>query len=171
MQNRIIKSGVITFAFTIIASVTYSLWDSNPFDHKTVFLLIQWSIGCSVFVALLYKVLLLRKERALKCLGADLETNETVIIEGPANYCQSYTNVDGKLLLTSDRLIFRTRDHSQDSFSLGQIISIKVKKTLGILEDELIISINGNTEHFGVDYPGDWKNLIEWQKTLNEKIQ
>lgn len=69
----------------------------------------------------------------LKRILIDIDSNETVILDG-ANHFKGMEAVGGKLVLTENRLIFKSHKHNihnhEESISIDQIKSIRRKDLL-----------------------------------------
>jgi len=164
MFDKIIAVGSLSSVITMIIRLIYK----QSFDDKVIVISILWSLGVGLVVSVLCKISIRKKERQTKFLLSEIASDETIILEGPAKKCQPNNKVWGKLILTSERLIFKTIMPSQKNLFLTNIKNIKVKKILGILQDGLIINMDDSTQKFVVDYPQDWKDIIDCQMKSNK---
>lgn len=118
----------------------------------------------------LIRLLERRKEQQLQVLTLDLDDKESLIMEGMAKQWLHREGILGKLYLTSRRLIFRsaksTHDPIQFAISLDKISNIKVDKSIGVLDIGIILKTSIGEKRLLIDFPGDWRSLIEWQKIL-----
>lgn len=111
-------------------------------------------------------------KRLFKKIIVETEDNETIIKEGGANHFKGKEGVEGKLVLTDKRLIFKSHkfniQNHQNTFELGQIEKLRATKTLKFLENGLALELTSNDRHkFIVDEPTDWIKKIINQKRLS----
>lgn len=101
----------------------------------------------------------------------NLNEYEKVIVEGVAKLINKETNIEGKLFLTHDRLMFISPVpiHSIE-YSVDEINDVCINKTCGIFKKGFTISVDGKEERFKVKYPADWKKIIEKQQELNQDL-
>ena len=106
------------------------------------------------------------RERLYKEIIIELNSSESIIIEGGANHFKGKEGVGGKLVLTDQRLIFKSHKFNAQNhelaLTLNEIKGISETKTLGILNNGLTIELITNESHrFIVDVPAVWVNEIE----------
>lgn len=95
---------------------------------------------------------------------------ENIIKSGGANHFVEKEGVGGKLVLTDQRLIFKSHKYNvhkhQQTIDLNRITGIEVVRTFGILENGLILELrNGEKHKFIVDDPRDWLEQIKGQQS------
>jgi hypothetical protein len=90
-----------------------------------------------------------------------------VIYDGMASHFKDGITVGGTLYLMDDRLIFQTNSmnfikrHEQTIF-LNKIAKVELVKTMGLINNGLLIKINDNqNEQFVVNKREIWKEQIE----------
>ena len=91
----------------------------------------------------------------------DIEADETILFETGANHFKGSEGVGGKLYLTNKRLVFKSHklnvQNHQLSISLSDIEKVDRYKTLGIINNGLVVTITKNTiEKFVVQQPDEW---------------
>jgi hypothetical protein len=111
-------------------------------------------------------------KRLLKKIVIETASDENIIKEGGANHFKGKEGVGGKLVLTNKRLIFKSHkfniQNHQDNFELTQVEKLQATKTLGFLENGLMLELTNNEQHkFIVDMPTDWIDKILSQKKAN----
>jgi hypothetical protein len=99
--------------------------------------------------------------------NVDLSPDETIVFQSPANHFKGMEAVGGMLYLTSLRLIFKSHrfniQNHQCSINLNEITTVDTNKTLGVVNNGLIITIIANhTEKFVVS------DVNEWVAKLND---
>lgn len=103
----------------------------------------------------------------------ELLDNEEVVVDGPAQFQQDTFDRKVRLSLTNQRVILRVEDNDemkQLTFcTLNQIEQVKIYKRLRFLKRGINIIVQGENNNFELDYPDDWKKLIELQIKLFEK--
>ena len=97
----------------------------------------------------------------------ELMDNEEVIVEGQALYINKLAGKKVKLSLTNQRLIVQDKhiglSHPLTYYPLEKIEQVNIYSLLRFLKKGLNIVVGGKSENFELDYPADWKKLIELQ--------
>lgn len=99
----------------------------------------------------------------------DTEPDETIIFQTPANHFKGIEGVGGKLYLTNKRLIFKSHkfniQNHELSTNLTDINSVDRYKTLGVVNNGLLIITNNNTtEKFVVEQADQWLKKLTARK-------
>jgi len=99
----------------------------------------------------------------------DLDLDEEIVFQTPANHFKGVEGVGGKLYLTSKRLIFKSHSlniqNHQLSISLTDINNADRYKTLGVVNNGLaIITIQNKTEKFVVEQVDEWLKQLAGRK-------
>ncbi|WP_217363242.1 GRAM domain-containing protein [Winogradskyella undariae] len=100
----------------------------------------------------------------------DLEENENIEIEGPANLYQGIEGVGGKIFLTDKKLIFKSHKINiqirQTNIEYKNIDKISKRKTIKLINNGIrIITNDGNKYDFVVNE----RDL--WLEKINERIE
>jgi hypothetical protein len=95
----------------------------------------------------------------------ELEEDETVLFQKPANHFKGVEGVGGQLYLTNKRLLFISHrlnvQNHRLSIPLTNIQNIEQYKTFGIVSNGLSIHTNKNTtERFVVQQADEWIRLM-----------
>jgi hypothetical protein len=106
----------------------------------------------------------------LEAVSVDLDTDEIIKFQTPANYTSGREPVSGKLLLSNKRLIFKNYKHDKNiqqfSVELTDITKADTFKTLKIFENGLLIhTSSGATYKFIVDRLKQW--LLQFDRKEN----
>ena len=104
--------------------------------------------------------------RFLQVAPPELESDELLSFEGPANLFRGKEAVGGRLFLTTHRLIFVSHNlniqNGTTLLDLNQIVSLSPRKTLGLIQNGLTIQLEGGKDyHFVVYNPDLWQEKIE----------
>ncbi len=90
--------------------------------------------------------------------------NEKILVETKARFKSINQNKGGKLVLTDKKLLFLHSDSEDfDAFDLRNIHSLSIKKSWGIIDSAIFIAYEKIFFTLKVEYPRDWKRLIEKQ--------
>jgi hypothetical protein len=105
--------------------------------------------------------------------GTKIETGagETILFEGGANHFKGIEGVGGMMYLTNQRLVFKSHklniQKHQLSIDLPSITEVARKKTLGILNNGLIVTTtDGRKEKFVVEQPEEWIKYLAKEERL-----
>ena len=104
----------------------------------------------------------------------NIEPGETILFETPANHFKEKEGVEGKLYLTTNRLVFKPHtlniQNHQLSIKLNDIDAVDRYKTMHIVNNCLFITTNKNiTEKFVVEEAEQWAEKLPGKKQLIEK--
>ena len=95
----------------------------------------------------------------------DLKANELVLKAGDSNYFAEDKNVDGKLILTNQRVYFKTKDDNNSDYNL-EILPTEIKEilyfnTLKIFPNGLnIILKEGKELKFKIGNRNNWGKVL-----------
>lgn len=100
-----------------------------------------------------------------------LNDEESIIYETPASHYRGIEAVGGKLILTNDRLIFKSHrinfQNHELSIDLTWLTTIERYKSLGIVNNGLSFTTDkGTTEKFVVSNVKEWISHLSSQKGL-----
>lgn len=168
-MKRILKYGLfqgVTFIFVLTA---ISYWVSGNSFFTALTLGVIGGIIVGVLNGLLFYKYAVPKY-VLDAVSVDLDTDETISFQTPANFTSGQEPVSGKLFLTNKRVIFK--NHKQDknvqefSIDLRDIVKVDKFKTLKLFENGLTIQTTSTVTHkFVVDRLKQW--LIRFNKNEN----
>ena len=100
----------------------------------------------------------------MKKIVIELSPDEHVIKEGGANHFVGYEGVGGKLMLTNNRLVFKSHKLNiqthQFEVPRKEIETLSTGKSIGILTNVLFVTARGERHKFIVNEPGEWVELI-----------
>lgn len=102
-------------------------------------------------------------------LNKEMNENETEIYTSGANLFRNIESVGGKLILTNERLIFLPRsiniNQDKEYVELSRINSMEKVKTLGIIENGLLVTLNNDKKlQFVVNNREKWIEKISETK-------
>jgi hypothetical protein len=153
--------------FTVFMIVTRAIQD----DGFTLIGMISSMIG-GIFVGFGFAFSMKYYAKWLyKKIIIEMQNGEELIKEGGANHFKGIEGVGGKLVLTDKRLVFKShkiniQNHETD-FDIRQIEKVQATRTLGMLNNGLILGLINSDEHrFVVDDPLDWVKEIIIQKNV-----
>jgi hypothetical protein len=168
-MNRIVKYGLlqgVTFTITLTA---VSYWVNG---HHFWTSLLAGAFG-GLIVGVLNSLLFYRyavPKYILDTLSIDIDPDEEIKFQTPAQYTGAKVPVSGKLFLTNKRLVFK--NHKQDrnilqfSIDLQDIDKLAMFKTLGLFENGLSIHTTLSEKYiFIVDRAKQW--LVQVEKVEN----
>lgn len=137
-----------------------------------IYPLIMISIISAIVIASLcfYMNIYISRNMRLKvnAIEIELNSNENIFVEGIAGHNSNKHDV-GKLVITNNSLMFRSLSSRQWCYSLSGISNISLTKKWGIIPRGLQFVYKGSEEHYLVDYPEDWKIIIEYIKSFNSQ--
>ena len=95
----------------------------------------------------------------------DLKANELVLKASDSNYFADETNIDGKLILTNQRVYFKTKEDKNSGYNLeilpNQIKEILYFNTLKIIPNGLnIILKEGKQLKFKIGKRNTWGEVL-----------
>ncbi|OIQ41316.1 MAG: hypothetical protein BM563_01120 [Bacteroidetes bacterium MedPE-SWsnd-G1] len=167
MQNSDIKIGLIVGLIIMISTIVFQLIIGFTINLEILFYSVLFGFFFGVLSFILIKLAKLNQERLISQITVDLDEEESLIIEGAAQYHIEPNIYRGKLFLTSNRLIFKTikPKHSVALYnnSLKNLKGISLKRNLSLHGKCLEIDSDLDHNKFSVDYPNDWKGIIENQ--------
>ena len=167
MQNNDIKIGTMIGVAVVVTTILFQIIIGLTIDLKILFFSVLFGFSIGVLGFLIVRLIKLNKERLISQITLELDKEESIIIEGTAQYHIEPNTYRGKLFLTSNRLIFKTikSKKSEALFidSLENVKGIKLKRCLTLEGKCLEIKSDLDHNKFFVDYPSDWKGIIETQ--------
>lgn len=119
-------------------------------------------IGFCMAIGGLFSMAFIRFNLNHPKLKVNLNTDETVIIEGNATYING-SKVKGHLYLTNHNLKFCFASNQAMIFPLDNILHIKINKLFHLFQNGIRLVIDGKEEVFLLEYPEGWKTVIESQ--------
>ena len=168
-MKRIVKYGLfqgLTFIITMTA-ISYWVSGNNFMTALTVGFIGGTLIG--ILNSLLFYKYAVPKY-ILEAVSVDIDADEEITFQTPANFTSGQEPISGKLFLTNKRLIFR--NHKQDknvlqfSIHLTDIKKVDTFKTLKLFENGLSIhTASKETHKFIVDRVKQW--LTQFDKNEN----
>jgi hypothetical protein len=159
-MKRIVRYGILQGATFIITLTAISYWISgNDFFTSLTFGIIGGLIVGILNSLLFYKYAV--PKYILDAVSVDLDADETIMFQTPANFTSGQEPISGKLFLTNKRLIFKNHKHDKNihEFSIDLIDITKVGKfkTLQLFENGLCIDTVSTLKHkFIVDRLKQW---------------
>jgi len=167
MQNTSVKKGAFVGGGIIIITILFQLIIGFTIDSIVLFYSVMAGLTVGVIIALSFRLINLNEEKNISAITLDLDAEESIIIEGSAKYHFESNVYKGKLFLTSRRLIFKMLEpkNSEAVFvsTLKSIKNIDLRRSLRLMGMSLEIESNFAHDKFMVDYPNDWKGIIENQ--------
>lgn len=168
-MKRIVKYGLfqgVTFIITMTA-ISYWVSGNNFITALTVGIISGILIG--ILNSLLFYKYAVPKY-ILEAVSVDLDADEEMNFQTPANFTSGQEPVSGKLFLTNKRLIFRNHKHDKNvlqfSIDLTDIDKVDTFKTLKLFENGLSIhTASKETYKFIVDRVKQW--LTQFDKNEN----
>lgn len=168
-MKRIVKYGLfhgVTFVITMTA-ISYWVSGNNFLTALSVGIISGTIIG--ILNSLLFYKYAVPKY-ILEAVSVDIDADEEIKFQTPANFTSGQEPVSGKLFLTNKRLIFRNHKHDKNvlqfSIDLIDIDKVDTFKTLKLFENGLSIHTTSNETHkFIVDRVKQW--LTKFDKIEN----
>lgn len=168
-MKRIVRYGFAHGVTFVVFMTAISYWISG----NSFLTALAVGIAGGFFVGIANSLLIYKfsvPKYVLDSVSVDIDTDETITFQTPANYTSGQEPVSGKLFLTNKRLIFR--NHKQDknllqfSIKLTDIETVGTFKTLKVLENGLSVQTTSRVTHkFIVDRLKDW--ITQFDKTKN----
>ncbi|WP_185968958.1 hypothetical protein [Carboxylicivirga sp. M1479] len=116
----------------------------------------------------LSRYLIFREPKILKTINTEIPQSK-ILTEGPAR-CFNFNNELGKVFLTNKKLLFKSLDSNKEEvFEINDISDIKILRHWGLVGVGLMYNYKGLKVQFALDYPGDWKALIETGQEYNRQ--
>ncbi len=175
MQNYNIKMGTSIGAGIIVLIILFQVIIGSTIDSIVLFYSVLSGLIVGVIAALSLRLISLNEEKIISAITLDLDEEESIIIEGAAKYHFESKVYKGKLFLTSRRLIFKTLEPKRsEAVFVGTLKSIKnidLRRSLRLMGMSLEINADLAHNKFMVDYPSDWKGVIESQIKHSQDIK
>ena len=102
-----------------------------------------------------------------KSLKVEIRADESLVIDGPASNSVHQGQQHGRLILTDHRLLFLTIDAPAKEITLKDILDIDIISFMGVFHTGIKLQLGSCEERWMLDFPSDWKVLIELQKRSN----
>ncbi len=161
MKNKFLKSGLF---FGIFMSIFFIV--SNSIEEKSI----NWKIVVAGIIGglvggLVFSFFTKLFTKKIKKIKIEIGESENNLKERLASHFKGIENVGGKLLLTNERLIFKSHKFNIQNHELeikiSEIKKVEKVKTIGLIPNGLRITTNmGKAERFVVDSPNEWINKI-----------
>lgn len=163
-----LKAGLIFGIAMAIFFILQSLLTQDNLTVKNIFKSIALGIFSGAVSGLLFGWIigLFAKSKLItQATKINLEADETILFETPANHFKGIEAVGGKLYYTNKRLVFKSHkfniQNHQISVNLNNINNIVKYKTLGLVNNGLSINTKQNTtEKFVVEQVDEWVQQI-----------
>lgn len=155
-------SGCIVGLISLAALSLYGLKDSG-----FLILMSGLIIAAMAFVLIraILKMIQLPVQRRILALHPILKDEEFVQIEGPVRMLTGSGPGFGKLVLTGERLIFIPSNENQakehQSYPFSEIEGVELFRNPLAMEKGIVLSSGGSRLKYLLDYPEDWKTLLE----------
>jgi hypothetical protein len=164
-MKRIVRYGLfqgVWFAVTMTA-ISYWLSENTLITAMTIGLVGGLLVGIANGL-LNYKYAV--PKYVLDAVSVDLDSDEQIAFQTPANYTNGHEPISGKLFLTNKRFIFKNHKHDKNiqqfSIDWDEFKKADTFKTLTFFENGLRIhTISGETHNFIVDRLKQWILLAE----------
>lgn len=96
----------------------------------------------------------------------DIEPDENISFQTPANHFKGMGGIGGKLYLTNKRLVFKSHkanfQNHELSINLPDITSVERYRSLSLINNGLRIKLKDNgVEKFVVEKAAEWKNKLK----------
>ena len=167
--KRLITYGLIQGGSFAIVMTGISYWISGrDFIVSSAIAILSGFVVGILNSLLMYKYAV--PKYILNEVSVDIDLDEEIKFQTPANYTSGSEPVSGKLFLTNKRIIFRNHKNDKNvlqlSIDLEDIISVDKFKTLRIFENGLSIQTRSNEKHkFIVDRMKE--RLIQLNDNIN----
>ena len=166
-KNRV-RGGLFFGIWMAIFNIGWSLATENNHTTQQVVITIVVGLIVGAISGLLFGWLtgLLAKSKFVQTTSSfEPELGENILFVTPANHFKGIEAIGGKLYLTEKRLVFKSHKLNIQnhvlSIILQDIISVDRYKTLGLVNNGLIISTCQNiTEKFVVERAEEWNNKL-----------
>jgi hypothetical protein len=166
-KKKEIKTGL---SFGIAMAVFFILQDllTHPLTTKNILTAIIVGLFAGALSGLLFGWLIglfANSKLVKKAIKIDIDEDENILFETPANHFKGIEAVGGKLYLTNNRLVFQSHklniQNHQLSLGIADIQKVGRHKTMSIINNGLsVTSVNGSTEKFVVEQPERWFTIL-----------
>ncbi len=167
-----IQSGV---GFGIAMGIFFTVQNLLGYDHLTnanIFRAIITGLLSGALSGLLFGWLIglfVKSKGVTESTKIETEPGETILFQSGANHFKGMEGVGGKLYLTNKRIIFKSHKYNIQNHALSipvsNIANVTREKTLGIINNVILITCLGKKEKFVV------QQAAEWEKHLNNSLQ
>ncbi|TLX76574.1 hypothetical protein E9993_06700 [Labilibacter sediminis] len=168
MKNRnLIVMMAVGLCLTLILFPTVSyLW--FDFSVQSLYLATVLGMVCGVIYGLVNYLRIRKMEHISGSIHSLLREEERVVLDGIARCTSINKTMVGRLYLTTDKIVFLPKQEKLDvklmiQCNLDQVKQIAIKKTFGLFTNGLKICGLNKDWTFTVDFPEDWKHLINQQ--------
>jgi hypothetical protein len=168
MKKILITAVAFGFPFGLLMGIFNSAinWELNPR------FILTGIIGGLVFGIVFAITMKYLASNLFKSISIELTEGEKLIKEGGANHIKGKEGVGGKLVLTDQRLIFKSHNlniqNHQQVFYFNDIQSLEEAKSLFVLKNRLVLELlNKDLHKFIVDDPEVWVKEIELMRNTS----
>ena len=168
-MKRIVRYGFARGVTFMVFMTAISYWISGNSFVTALVIGIQGGFLVGIANSLLiYKFSV--PKYVLDAVSVDIDTDEIITFQTPANYTSGKEPVSGKLFLTTKRLIFvnhkQEKNLLQFSIDLRDIETVATFKTLKVFGNGLSVQTTSKVKHkFIVDRLKEW--ITRFDKTKN----
>ena len=172
------KSGLTFGIFMAFFFILKEIFIEDDLTTKRLFIIVfSAAIGGAIagFLFGWLTGLFAKSKFVSQTIKIDIEQDENILFETPANHFKTIEGVGGRLYLTNRRLIFKSHklnfQNHQLSIGLSDIKNVDRYKTLGLINNGLSIStITDKTEKFVVGKVDEWVKLLTQQNGLQHGL-
>ncbi|MCG8579571.1 MAG: hypothetical protein MI866_06630 [Bacteroidales bacterium] len=165
MKHKYFKVGTLYGLITVVGVYLIGKLanDTNAYMWFVISILV--GLITAIMIYMLNQLMDRKVHRRLSGLEAELQQNDKILIEGPAGK-SSLKRSMGKLFLTRNQLLYKSISDKQLNYSLEDVSNVRLCKKWLFFNNGLKFSYDGREEEYHVDYPGDWKAIIEYVKEI-----
>ncbi|MBS1988018.1 hypothetical protein JST56_03420 [Candidatus Dependentiae bacterium] len=159
-MKRIVNYGAVQGVTFFIIMTGISYWVDNISFPEALIIGFVGGVILGILNSILFYKFSVAKY-VLDAVSVDLDTDEKIQFQTPANYTSGTEPVSGKLFLTNKRFIFKNHKNDKNvqqfSIDLEDLKKADTYKTLGFFENGLnIYTASGVTHKFIVDRLRQW---------------
>ena len=164
-----LQAATFTTVFTAIAYWVSENEISTSFVHGLIGGILVGIINSFLF----YKYAV--PKYVLEAVSVDLDSDEIIDFQTPANYISEKEPISGKLFLTNKRIIFKNhkqeKNLSEFSINNDELIKIESFKSINLFHNGLLINTASGEKHmFILDRLKDWVTKLENIKLHNSSV-
>ena len=171
VKYKFIKYWIVFAILTMVLVFAYGILVGNKMVEEPILLSLIVGLLVSLIKVIIGERINCNMKQGVKDLLMSLNKDEKIIVEGTAKHLINEASIEGKLVLTNDRLIFTSHFlMKQIDYTLAEIKGVYLNKAYGIFNKGFTIAIDGKEERFEVEYPADWKKIIKKQQEVNRDL-